>query len=219
MYSELPMISGSTQAGSINVVVSGTDVNGKACEQQLTAYDLTQTGARLDGSVHSIAPGTRVTVQYENAAAGAQVVWVATDAKGICQVGIRLLDPRRCPWKSRLAESDGLARLPDRRRADRYKTGIGVQLSDERFGAPMQTTTVDIGVGGCYVETLFPPPVGLRMQVVLWLGSTKLLAKGVVRTSYPGVGMGIEFIDLSWEETERLYRFLESSPVSLDERS
>ena len=76
----------------------------------------------------------------------------------------------------------------------------------------MQTTTVDVGIGGCYVETIFPPPVGLRMQVLLWLGSTKLLAKGVVRTSYPGVGMGIEFVDLSWEQTEQLYRFLESNP-------
>jgi len=105
-----------------------------------------------------------------------------------------------------------MVRLPDRRRTERYSAALGVQLSDERSGAAMQTTTVDIGIGGCYVETLFPPPVGLRMQVVLWLGSTKLLAKGVIRTSYPGVGMGIEFVDLSWEETERLYRFLESSP-------
>jgi len=201
------------QPVALEVLFAGTDVNGKPCEQQLIAYDLTQAGARLDGVAYNMAPGTRITLQHGEAVAAAQIVWVAVSgAGGTCQVGVRLLDPKRCPWTSMLSDSDGTLRLPERRKSERYKASIGIQLSAEKSGAPMQTTTVDVGIGGCYVETIFPPPVGLRMQVLLWHGSTKLLAKGVVRTSYPGVGMGIEFVDLSWEQTEQLYRFLEANP-------
>lgn len=201
-----------TQALSISVILSGTDVNGKKCEQSVTAHDLSQQGARLDGISQSLAPGARITLQYDNAIAAAQIVWVVVSGgSGMCRAGIRLLDPKRCPWKRQLADSDDVLRLPDRRKAERYKMSVGVHLSPEGQEAPMQTSTIDVGVGGCYVETLFPPPVGVRMNVLLWLGSAKLLAKGIVRASYPGVGMGIEFLDLSWEETERLYRFLESN--------
>src|SRR5207302_925674 len=129
-----------TKGLSISVMLSGTDVYGTKCEQSVTAHDLSQQGARLDGIYQTLAPGSRVT---------------------------------------------------------------------------MQTSTVDVSIGGCYVETLFPQPVGARMKVLLWLGPAKLLANGVVRASCPGVGMGIEFLDLSWEDTERLYRFLEANRSQL----
>lgn len=200
-----------TNTLSISVVLSGTDVHGTKCEQAVTAHDLSHQGARLDGICQTLAPGTRVTLQYKDAIVPAQIVWVVVSGgAGMCQVGIRLVDPRRCPWKSVLADPDDMLRLPDRRKAERYKLSVGVQLKDEAHGVAMQTSTVDVGIGGCYVETLFPPPVGARLKVLLWLGSSKLLANGVVRANCPGVGMGIEFLDLSWEDTDRLYRFLEA---------
>ena len=203
-------LSENSDVTSIALLLSGSDVSGRKCEQAVTAYDLSQQGARLEGIEQSLAPGTRVTLQYQGVIAAAQIVWVLSGKAGACQAGVRLFDPKRCPWRSLLPESKEMVRLPDRRKAERYKLSVGLQLSDEVHGAPMQATTADIGVSGCYVETLFPPAVGARLEVLLWLGSTKLLAKGIVRASYPGVGMGIEFLDLSWEETERLYRFLEA---------
>ena len=201
-----------SDALSISVMLSGTDVHGAKCEQSVTAHDLSQQGARLDGICQTLVPGTRVTLQYENAIAAAQIVWVVVSGgAGLCQAGIRLVDPRKCPWKRLLGDPDEMLRLPDRRKTERYKLSIEVQLRDEARGVAMQTSTVDVGIGGCYVESLFPPPVGAHMKVLLWLGSAKLLANGVVRASCPGVGMGIEFLDLSWEDTERLYRFLESN--------
>ena len=201
-----------TKTLSISVMLFGTDVHGKNCEQWVIAHDLSQQGARVDGIFETLKPGTRVTLQYKDAIASAQIVWVlAPRGTEVCQAGIRLIDPRNCPWKSALAKSDNMLRLPDRRKSDRYKVSVGIQLRDEAQGVTMQTSTVDIGIGGCYVETLFPPPVGAPLKVLLWLGSARLQANGVVRTSCPGVGMGIEFLDLSWEDTECLYRFLEAT--------
>ena len=197
---------------SISVMLSATDVHGKKCEQSVIAFDLSQQGARLDGINETLPPGSRVTLQYKDAIATAQIVWVvASGGTEVCQAGVRLIDPRNCPWRDALADPDNMLRLPDRRKSDRYKLSVGVQLSDEVQGVAMQTSTVDIGIGGFYVETLFPSPVGASLRVLLWLGSARLLANGVVRASCPGVGMGIEFLELSWEDTERLYRFLEAS--------
>jgi hypothetical protein len=200
------------KALSISVMLSATDVHGKKCEQSVIAYDLSQQGARLDGINETLPPGSRVTLQYKDAIATAQIVWVvASGGTEVCQAGVRLIDPRNCPWRDALADPDNMLRLPDRRKSDRYKLSVGVQLRDEVQGVAMQTNTVDIGIGGFYVETLFPSPVGASLRVLLWLGSARLLANGVVRASCPGVGMGIEFLELSWEDTERLYRFLEAS--------
>jgi hypothetical protein len=205
-----------TKGLSISVMLSGTDVYGTKCEQSVTAHDLSQQGARLDGICQTLAPGSRVTLQYKGVIAAAQIVWVVVSGgDGVCQAGIRLVDPRKCPWKNAFPDPDDMLRLPDRRKTERYKLSVGVQLSDEADRLAMQTSTVDVGIGGCYVETLFPQPVGARMKVLLWLGPAKLLAHGVVRASCPGVGMGIEFLDLSWEDTERLYRFLEANRSQL----
>jgi len=204
-------LSEATPTCSISVMLSCTDVHGRKCEQSVTAHDLSQQGARLDGITQPLAPGTRITLQYNDRIVVAQIVWVVVVSCGTgCQAGIRLLDPKRCPWKSPDTQSDHTRYLPERRKAERYKMSVGVQLSDEGQRVAMRGSTADVGIGGCYIETLFPPAVGVRLQVLLWLGSAKLLAKGIVRASYPGVGMGIEFLDLSWEETERLYKFLEA---------
>ncbi len=209
-------LSEATRQFSISVVLSCTDVHGRKYEQSVIAHDLSQQGARLDGITEPLAPGSRVTLHYKDAIVVAHIVWVVLLAGGDgCQAGIRLLDPKRCPWKNALFSSEETRYLPERRKAERYRMSVGVQLSDERQQHSMRGNTADVGIGGCYIETLFPPAVGARLQVLLWLGAAKLLAKGVVRASYPGVGMGIEFVDLSWEETERLHKFLESNRTEL----
>jgi hypothetical protein len=199
------------QVLSTQVILSCVDVHGRSCEQPVTAHDLSQQGARLDGIKQALAPGARVTLRYGGAVVEAHIVWVVVSARAECQVGVRLLDPKRCPWKSLLGEPEHMRRLPERRKAKRYRVSIGVEVSDEAERLAMRTSTVDISMGGCYIETLFPLPVGANVNVLLWLGSNKLLAKGTVRTSYPGVGMGIEFVGLAWEDSQRLDRFLQDN--------
>src|ERR1700739_3091394 len=198
------------RTSSISVILSCTDVRGRKCEQSVTAHDLSQQGARLDGITQTLAPGTRVTLQYKETVVLAQIVWVVVvSSGGKCQAGVRLLDPKRCPWKDPDSQSDHARYFPERRKSERYKMSVGVELSNEGQRIAMRGSTADVGIGGCYIETLFPPAIGVRLQVLLWLGPAKLLAKGVVRASYPGVGMGVEFLDLSREETECLDEFLE----------
>src|SRR5438270_11889770 len=131
-------------------MLSGTDVYGAKCEQSVAGDDLSQQGARLDGIYQTLAPGSRVTLQYKGAIAAAQIVWVVVSGGDrVCQAGIRLVDPRKCPWKNAYANPDDILRLLDRYKTERYKLSVGVQLSDEADGLAMQTSTVDDGMGCC----------------------------------------------------------------------
>jgi hypothetical protein len=197
-------------AQSVRLLICGVDASGKDSTQSVTAHDLTFRGARLDGLTFAISPGAKVTLQYESLVVAAQVIWLAiSGVDGLCRAGVRLLDPKRCPWETMLPNDDKTLRFPQRRTTDRYKISVGIQMLVEDDNVLMRTRTSDVGMGGCYVETASPLEVGTRMEITLTLGEEELQTDGIVRATYPGIGMGIEFVGLSWEETARLYQFLE----------
>ena len=67
---------------------------------------------------------------------------------------------------------------------------------------------VDLSTSGCYIETLFPLPVGTQLQLVIALKAVDLTVPvtAVVRTADQGVGMGVKFGD---EHAQRLREVLE----------
>jgi hypothetical protein len=52
-------------------------------------------------------------------------------------------------------------------------------------------------------------PLGTALTITFWLDLDKIVTPASVRTSDPGVGMGIEFSGLSPENQERLQLALE----------
>jgi PilZ domain-containing protein len=65
-------------------------------------------------------------------------------------------------------------------------------------------TFTDLRTAGCYVEIMTTFPVGTKME--LQLGRNGLLVNGaaIVRATYPSLGMGIEFTNLSENAREQL---------------
>jgi PilZ domain len=203
-------LSESNPVASLQLLISGVDVSGKPCQQSVTAHDLNYVGARLEGLTYAIAPGSRIDLRYKDLVIAARVIWLVMSGAGEpFRAGVLLLDPKHCPWQNALPHGDKILRFPQRRKADRYKISIGIQILDEADNLLMQSSTSDVGIGGCYMEADSPLKVDTRMKVLLCLGKEKLKTSGVVRAMYPGVGMGIEFLDMGWEQTEQLYKFLE----------
>jgi len=75
---------------------------------------------------------------------------------------------------------------------------------------PIQGETTDVSLGGCYVATTFPLAVGTPVDFSIWVGTTRIACKAVIRTSDPGVGNGLQFVDLDQLSTEVLCRHLNS---------
>ena len=69
-------------------------------------------------------------------------------------------------------------------------------------------TFSDISLHGCYVEAQATYPVGTLLHMKLDAGGVRVETKGNVRVSYPYLGMGIAFAEISEENRARLRELL-----------
>jgi c-di-GMP-binding flagellar brake protein YcgR len=84
-----------------------------------------------------------------------------------------------------------------------------VEVRAEDNDTPIRCATTDISLGGCYIESMYPFPVGTGLDLKLQLEGTLLVQARVV-TCYPQVGNGIEFIKILPEDRDELSAFLDS---------
>jgi hypothetical protein len=78
---------------------------------------------------------------------------------------------------------------------------------------PMREHTSDLSLGGCYVKTMVTMPVGIKLDVGLWLGEEKVMISAIVVTCYPHIGNGIQFLAMPSSDRDRVRRFLESEEI------
>jgi hypothetical protein len=99
--------------------------------------------------------------------------------------------------------------FPERRKHPRFTASLPVEVHCEGSDTPLRCTTSDISLGGCYIESLYPFPVGTILDLKLQLEGTLLIQAKVV-TCYPQVGNGIQFVKILREDLEELSAFLDS---------
>ena len=144
------------------------------------------------------------------------------------QVDIWKLDlPKPGPDNFQLPDNDGLqVSLPDhdvhlahsigneqpafefgeRRRYRRYaidgSATLHVKGNDVRTFAKLS----DLSPGGCYVESYVPFPKETELKMTLEVREVRVVAEGMVKVVYPGLGMGIEFTKIANEDKQQLER-------------
>ena len=101
----------------------------------------------------------------------------------------------------------------NRRESSRLKIHIPIEIEIEGSSTPIRGATADLSAGGCYVETMFPFPVGTVLDLKLQLENTLLVAATVV-TCDPQVGNGIRFEKMLPEDREELGKYLEAQEQS-----
>lgn len=108
----------------------------------------------------------------------------------------------------------GHVRVREKRRRPRFKCeGTVVFRTD---GVDMRTwaTFTDISLSGCYVELAATFAINTSVNMALDVRGVHVEVKGIVRTSYPLVGMGIEFTEIAEREKlalEEMLRRLEGT--------
>ena len=98
----------------------------------------------------------------------------------------------------------------EKRRSPRYKCEGSVQLREEGCDVRTWSTFTDISLNGCYVEAQATYPAGTLLYMKLEAGGIRVETKGKVRISYPYLGMGIAFEDMSDENATHLKHLLAS---------
>ncbi len=82
-----------------------------------------------------------------------------------------------------------------------------VSESDATSGVLCKLT--DLSLGGCYVESASPFPIGTRLDLILQARGTFAGAGGSVRVLHPAHGMGIEFLAETEQQRAAVESFLD----------
>ncbi len=98
----------------------------------------------------------------------------------------------------------------DRRYTIRFPFAADVQIIDLETGQHVEGVTSDLSLGGCFVCTSKPMPIGSRGRLTMTRKDQRLEALVVVRIVKPRVGMGIEFFDLEPPNNDLLANWLDA---------
>jgi len=107
---------------------------------------------------------------------------------------------------------------PERRDQPRIKAKVPVELHFEDNDTPYRCATSDLSLQGCYIETMFPFPVDTPVELTLQ-ANAPLLILGMIVTSDPQVGNGIQFKKMLPEDIEELRTFLEGIQREAEEKA
>jgi hypothetical protein len=80
----------------------------------------------------------------------------------------------------------------------------------EHSGARLISRVSVIAVGGLFIATPEPPPVGNVIRLVFEVPGGEVRARGMVRDCKPGAGMGIEFTNMRSEARAKLNRLMKT---------
>jgi hypothetical protein len=196
----------------LSVRVWGMSASGQTFNQHVRARNISSSGALFSGFEHELKVGDIIGAQYKERKTRCRVIWVM-DCGAIqkIQAGVQIVADQDCPWKSELSP-DQIAAPPEpnnRRRFARHRISFPLEVRDERVKTPMRVSATDISGNGCYVESILPLPVGTTLRIEFWRGEEKISTSAVVRTSDPGVGMGVEFMGMTPDAKQLLQNHLD----------
>ena len=97
----------------------------------------------------------------------------------------------------------------DRRYAIRHPFAADAECMDLEAGTAATGVTSDLSMGGCFVCTSKPLPLGSRIRLKLTRREQSVEALAVVRIVKPRIGMGMEFLDVEEKHHGVLERWLE----------
>jgi hypothetical protein len=221
-------------AMTLRVRVSGTDRYGNSFVQDAQTREISRGGARLQGLPELKGPGALIEIEYRRQKAHFVVVWIGLAGSSQAdQAGVRCVDTDACIWGVNLpAKSlDGFALPPpqeptgtgssppirlstrrsgeERRRYQRYTCIQDVQVFVSGAEFALFGTLTDISLGGGYVETMSPLPLGSQVELLVAENEQPLRIRGTVVVSQQGMGMAVAFPEPSTEELRAIDAFID----------
>lgn len=106
------------------------------------------------------------------------------------------------------ADGDNRLQGAEKRRSLRYRCEGSIELREINCDVRTWATFSDISLHGCYVEAQATYPPGTAVHLKLEANDIRVETQGLVRVTYPYLGMGISFEDMSEENKAALRRLL-----------
>ncbi len=210
-------------AAVLPVRIYGMDASGKPFNAVAHTLNVSKSGALLAGVEVVLAAGDLIGVQKGVYKSKFRVRWVGrkgTSSQG--QIGIECVEGARNIWgvddrplNENLEPSAALKRTNynppapvvanvERRVAPRHPCDLGVQIGHPGSQLKSWSRCTDISEGGCYIDTRSPLPPGTKFELTIFASDEQILVPAIVRTSFPGIGMGVEFAFANPDDAERI---------------
>jgi PilZ domain len=97
----------------------------------------------------------------------------------------------------------------ERRHHLRFPFSATVEAIEIKTGTKVAGRTTDLGLGGCYVDTLSPFPVGTETKIRILRENESFEAHAKVVYSLIGMGMGLAFVSAQPKQIRLFQRWLQ----------
>ena len=124
--------------------------------------------------------------------------------------------------KSGPSQGPSVAVQEDRRHSGRHMISTVAQVVELGSGASVNTRVSDLGLGGCYLDTMTPLPVGAEVRLGLLKDKKVIEVNGRIIYSHPGLGMGVSFSDATPQQRFEIDQWvaeldqIRTAPVAMD---
>jgi hypothetical protein len=101
--------------------------------------------------------------------------------------------------------------MPTKEKSRRYiRVALpkGMLVAWQHYGGRTVSRVRVLALGGLFISTPKPPPVGDVIQLIFEVPGGDVRARAMIRDSQPGKGMGIEFTSMNPEARARLNRLM-----------
>jgi hypothetical protein len=96
----------------------------------------------------------------------------------------------------------------EKRRYPRVELPKGMWVAWEGSGHRFVSRVFNLSLGGVFIPTPEPPPVGTVVKLLFETSGRDIRARAIVRRTVPGRGMGLEFNTMGYEDRGRLLHLL-----------
>jgi PilZ domain len=122
----------------------------------------------------------------------------------------------------RTEANNAIAVPEERRRNLRFPFSATVEAIENQSGTKIVGRTSDLGLGGCYVDTISPFPVGTEAKIRITRDNESFDAQAKVVFSMVGMGMGLAFVSAQPKQVRLFQRWVQEisgQPVAAPEAS
>jgi hypothetical protein len=199
----------------MQVRVWGMTASGKPFIQSAHTIDAGPYRASLSGIEHEVPVGEILGMEYGGRRGRFCVVWAGkTGTADAGKIEMRPLDVVQNFWGidfERMVEGGGV----ERRAAPRYPCSGSISIQQPEGAGSVSAAVTDISMSGCYIELMQTFPVGTKLSSLLNAESISIRFTAEVRTSHPGVGMGVKFEEISESDRAALERLIAKLAAAL----
>jgi hypothetical protein len=180
------------------VRVCGMSKTGQPFVDNAVTENVSRSGARLAGLTCEVRKYDVLILSHQDRKARFRVIWSRNHgSRPEFEVGLRALELSQNIWATDFSGARDECAPVERRVALRYICGGAASIWHPGAKYFVRGTVTDVSLTGCYVAMMVPLAVHDRVVVMLDINGTEVRTSAEVRTSHPGIGMGLKFSDLA----------------------